>query len=244
MSSGRTDPPDLMPQRYRSTSRQPRRATHRRDPVLVAGRCGAENESPDLGNPIRGKLVGEHLNAEHCGRGSPPNDPIRRYHRAPPSRNLVVRATSLASAIGRPWSPAQPGDGVRERAARRLEAATLIDLVRTVTSQEVRALVPSAGGGAPRDATDGGAERQSLRGGYASGRPPAPGGSRRPAADRLSGSGSDGEVAQDLLAVVVDLARWRRGGDRHRDAEVAEGHIIGERHPWFPGYRLERRGLH
>jgi hypothetical protein len=45
-------------------------------------------------------------------------------------------------------------------------------------SQEVRALVPSAVGGAPRDATDGGAERQSLRGGYASGRPPVPRGAQ------------------------------------------------------------------
>jgi hypothetical protein len=45
-------------------------------------------------------------------------------------------------------------------------------LVRAVTTQEVRALVPSAVGGAPRDAAGGGAERRSLRSGYASGRPP------------------------------------------------------------------------
>jgi len=54
----------------------------------------------------------------------------------------------------------EPGDDVRERAAHRLEAASLMVLVRTVTSQEVRALVASAPDG---HATDGAAtERQAL----------------------------------------------------------------------------------
>lgn len=50
---------------------------------------------------------------------------------------------------------AKPGDGSRERAARRLEAAQIMVLVRTVTSREVAALMAeagagSAGGPAPR----------------------------------------------------------------------------------------------
>jgi AcrR family transcriptional regulator len=42
---------------------------------------------------------------------------------------------------------AEPGDGPRERADRRLTAAQLMVLVRTVTSQEVRASVAQAAGG-------------------------------------------------------------------------------------------------
>jgi AcrR family transcriptional regulator len=55
---------------------------------------------------------------------------------------------------------AQPGDEVRERAAHRLEAARLMVLVRTITSQEVRALVAAAAEGSP---DRGAAERQALR---------------------------------------------------------------------------------
>jgi AcrR family transcriptional regulator len=44
---------------------------------------------------------------------------------------------------------AKPGDGPRERAARRLEAAQIMVLVRTVTSQEVAALIAEASVGAP-----------------------------------------------------------------------------------------------
>jgi AcrR family transcriptional regulator len=52
---------------------------------------------------------------------------------------------------------ADPGDGPRERADHRLIAAQLMVLVRTVTSQEVRASVAQAAGG------DTAAERQALR---------------------------------------------------------------------------------
>jgi AcrR family transcriptional regulator len=44
---------------------------------------------------------------------------------------------------------AKPGDGPRERAARRLEAAQIMVLVRTVTSQEVAALIAGASAAAP-----------------------------------------------------------------------------------------------
>jgi AcrR family transcriptional regulator len=44
---------------------------------------------------------------------------------------------------------AKPGDGPRERAARRLEAAQIMVLVRTVTSHEVTALIAEASAGAP-----------------------------------------------------------------------------------------------
>jgi AcrR family transcriptional regulator len=54
----------------------------------------------------------------------------------------------------------EPGDDVHEHAAHRLEAASLMVLARTVTSQEVRALVASA---VDAQATDGAAaERQAL----------------------------------------------------------------------------------
>ena len=52
---------------------------------------------------------------------------------------------------------AQPQDGPRERADHRLTAAQLMALVRTVTSQEVRASVAEAAGGSTA------AERQALR---------------------------------------------------------------------------------
>jgi AcrR family transcriptional regulator len=52
---------------------------------------------------------------------------------------------------------AEPGDGPRERAGHRLTAAQLMVLVRTVTSQEVRASVAQAADG------DTAAERQALR---------------------------------------------------------------------------------
>lgn len=52
---------------------------------------------------------------------------------------------------------AEPGDGPRERADHRLTAAQLMVLVRTVTSQEVRATVGQAADGDPS------AERQALR---------------------------------------------------------------------------------
>jgi AcrR family transcriptional regulator len=58
---------------------------------------------------------------------------------------------------------AEPGDGPRERADHRLTAAQLMVLVRTVTSQEVRAHVASAAQAA--QAADGrAAEREGLRG--------------------------------------------------------------------------------
>jgi AcrR family transcriptional regulator len=60
---------------------------------------------------------------------------------------------------------AQPGDGPRERADHRLTAAQLMVLVRTMTSQEVRATVAEAGRGAQaaRAADGPAAERRALR---------------------------------------------------------------------------------
>jgi AcrR family transcriptional regulator len=60
---------------------------------------------------------------------------------------------------------AQPGDGPRERADHRLTAAQLMVLVRTITSQEVRATVAEAGQAARavRAADGPTAERQALR---------------------------------------------------------------------------------
>jgi AcrR family transcriptional regulator len=65
---------------------------------------------------------------------------------------------------------AQPGDEVRERAAHRLEAARLMALVRTITSQEVRALVAAGTAKTAKTATAGAtagdaaaAERRALR---------------------------------------------------------------------------------
>jgi hypothetical protein len=60
---------------------------------------------------------------------------------------------------------AQPGDGPRERADHRLTAAQLMVLVRTITSQQVRATVAEAGqrARAVRAADGPTAERQALR---------------------------------------------------------------------------------
>jgi AcrR family transcriptional regulator len=60
---------------------------------------------------------------------------------------------------------AQPGDGPRERADHRLTAAQLMVLVRTITSQEVRATVAEArqGAQAARAADAPTAERRALR---------------------------------------------------------------------------------
>ena len=58
---------------------------------------------------------------------------------------------------------AEPGDGPRERADHRLTAAQLMVLVRTVTSQEVRASVAGVAGVAQAAVGDTPAERQALR---------------------------------------------------------------------------------
>ena len=68
---------------------------------------------------------------------------------------------------------AQPGDGVRGRPADWRRPGSWSWCARS----PARRCAPSSrrpSAGAPRDATDGGAERESLRGGYASGRPPVP----------------------------------------------------------------------
>jgi AcrR family transcriptional regulator len=58
---------------------------------------------------------------------------------------------------------AEPGDGPRERADRRLTAAQLMVLVRTVTSQEVRDHVASAAQTTPPGDGRAAAEREALR---------------------------------------------------------------------------------
>ena len=47
---------------------------------------------------------GDQRDTENGQRSLPPDDPIRRVQRAPPSTNAVVSAMPLACAIGRPWS--------------------------------------------------------------------------------------------------------------------------------------------
>jgi hypothetical protein len=55
-----------------------------------------------------GVLVGrdrsDSRDTDYRPRGRPPNDPIGRRHRTPPSTNALVRAISRECAIGRPWS--------------------------------------------------------------------------------------------------------------------------------------------
>ena len=79
---------------------------------------------------------------------------------------LIGQSPAIRSRIRALWDEtedaltaalAEPGDGPRERADHRLTAAQLMALVRTITSQEVRASVAQAAGG------DTAAERQALR---------------------------------------------------------------------------------
>jgi hypothetical protein len=60
---------------------------------------------PDQGT---GVLVGRDRSnsrdTDHRPRGRPPNDPIGRRHRTPPSTNALVSAISRECANGRPWS--------------------------------------------------------------------------------------------------------------------------------------------
>jgi AcrR family transcriptional regulator len=80
--------------------------------------------------------------------------------------HMIGQSPAVRSRIRAMWDDtedaltaalAEPGDGPRERADHRLTAAQLMALVRTVTSQEVRASVAQAAGGDPS------AERQALR---------------------------------------------------------------------------------
>jgi hypothetical protein len=52
-----------------------------------------------------GMLVGRDCSdTDHGPRGCPPDDLIGRHHRTPPIAKVLVRAISVACAIGRPWA--------------------------------------------------------------------------------------------------------------------------------------------
>jgi AcrR family transcriptional regulator len=85
---------------------------------------------------------------------------LEGYHR------LIGQSPAIRSRLRAMWDEtedaltdalAQPGDGPRQRADHRLTAAQLMVLVRTITSQEVRATVARATAGSTA------AERQALR---------------------------------------------------------------------------------
>jgi AcrR family transcriptional regulator len=87
---------------------------------------------------------------------------------------LIGQSPAIRSRIRAMWDEtedaltaalAEPGDGPRERADHRLTAAQLMVLVRTVTSEEVRATVAERGQGtrAGRAADGRAAQRQALR---------------------------------------------------------------------------------
>ena len=77
-------------------------------------------------------------------------DTFRRMAHASPEAASRLRALWDETEDQLVTILAKPGDGPRERAARRLEAAQIMVLVRTVTSHEVTALIAEASAGPPQ----------------------------------------------------------------------------------------------
>jgi len=115
------------------------------DALVAAAGARAAGQTPQT--PLEA-VTGALLNALDTG-----SDPagLAGFHK------MIGESPAVRSRLRALWDEtedalaaalAEPRDGVRDRAACRLEAATLMVLVRTVTSQEVRALVAAEQPGA------------------------------------------------------------------------------------------------
>jgi AcrR family transcriptional regulator len=120
--------------------------------ALVAAVRGRAPGQPPLDAVTETLLAGLDDDGDRTG--------LEGFHR------MIGQSPAIRSRLRAMWDEtedaltdalAQPEDGPRERADRRLTAAQLMVLVRTVTSQEVRASVAEAADGNTA------AERQALR---------------------------------------------------------------------------------
>jgi AcrR family transcriptional regulator len=110
----------------------------------------ADNSNGAGGYSAGGSSGGEPGGGCRAAGGLTRLDTFRRMAQASPESTSRLRALWEEAEDQLTAVLAKPGDGPRERAARRLEAAQIMVLVRTVTSREVADLIAEAGAGPPR----------------------------------------------------------------------------------------------
>jgi AcrR family transcriptional regulator len=111
--------------------------------------CAAGSSNGGGGYFAGGSSGGEPGDGRAAG-GLTSLDTFCRMAQASPESTSRLRALWEEAEAQLTAVLAKPGDGPRERAARRLEAAQIMVLVRTVTSREVAELIAEAGAGPPQ----------------------------------------------------------------------------------------------